>query len=65
MAGQQNTQYSPYNGHDSVTRSTMLNGKLGYAAAKRRPYVTVGVKVVLQEFTLGCGLSPVDETSSC
>lgn len=60
-----NNQYSPYYGKDSVTRSGMVNGKLGYATGKWLPYVSAGVTVAHQEFTLGCDKSLVAETNGC
>lgn len=63
--GRDNHQYSPYYGKDAVTRSGMLNVKLGYAMGQWLPYVSAGVTVAQQEFTLGCDKSLVAATNGC
>jgi outer membrane immunogenic protein len=57
--------HSPYYGKDAVTRSGSVNLMLGYAVGPVLPYLTTGVTVARQEYTLGCDTSLVEKTNGC
>lgn len=61
----ENHPHSPYYGKDAVTRSGSVNLMLGYAAGPVLPYLTTGVTVARQEYTLGCDKSLVEKTNGC
>lgn len=61
----QNHPHSPYYGKDAVTRSGTLNATLGYALGQWLPYVTTGVTIARQQYTLGCDKSLVEATNGC
>lgn len=61
----ENHPHSPYYGKDAVTRSGTVNLMLGYAVGPVLPYLTTGVTVARQEYTLGCDKSLVEATNGC
>lgn len=58
-------RHSPYYGKDAVTRSGSVNLMLGYAVGPVLPYLTTGVTVARQQYTLGCDRSLVEATNGC
>lgn len=57
--------HSPCCGRDAVTRSGSVNLMLGYGAGPVLPYLTTGVTVARQEYTLGGDTSLVEATNGC